>query len=102
MDELITQLKEKGFEVYGPEKRTTYCYFTDRDKIGYAQHSRMHGTTYATVHRANRESGTGFGCTTPQEALMTVPPGFPGVVAPQKFANFETFRKQHWQTLVQY
>lgn len=102
MEELIASLKAKGFEVYGPEKRTTYCYFTDGTKIGHAQVDRMRGVTYTTVHRANRESGTGFQARNTDEALMTIPPGFPGVVAPQKFRDFETFRKQHWQPLVQY
>lgn len=101
MDELITQLKELGFSVYGPQTPKTYVYFTDGTRIGYAEFDRMSGVKYATVHKANVRSGTGFRCDTPQQALMTIPPGFHGVEVPTKFANFEAFRKQHWQPLVE-
>lgn len=99
MNELIAALKAQGFSVHAPANLTTYVWFTDGVRIGYAQNDRMTGVKYATVHKANRFTGTGFQADTPQEALMTIPPGFTGVPMPEKYANFEAFRKQHWQPL---
>lgn len=102
MDELIADLKALGFMVYGPERLTTYVWFTDGVRIGYAQRSNdIEGVRYTTVHKANRHSGTGFTAGTPQEALSVVPHWWTGP-APTKYKDFETFRKQNWQPLVQY
>ena len=101
MDDLIADLKEMDFDVYGPEHLTTYVYFTDGIRIGYAQNDRLEGIKYATVHKANQYTGTGFQAQTWMEALMTIPPGFSGMPTPTKYASFEAFRKQYWQQLVQ-
>lgn len=99
---LINDLEEQGFTVWGPQTRTTYLWFTDGTRIGYAQLSGVRGVEYVTVHKPNRQTGAGFQADTPQQALMVIPPGFSGVPTPQKYASFEAFRKQHWQELVEY
>lgn len=101
MDELIADLKALGFTVYGPQKLTTYVYFTDGTRIGYAQNDRLEGVKYSTVHKANLNSGTGFEAVSPTRALDLVPHWWTGQ-APTKYPDFESFRKQHWQPLVQY
>lgn len=101
--ELVDHLKALGYLVYAPANPTTYVYFAEQDgvRFGYAQFSRMRGFQYATVHRQTLTNGTGFQASNPVEALMGIPPGFTGVGEVQKFRNFETFRKQHWQPLEQ-
>lgn len=51
-----------GFDVYGPATgKITYVYFTDGDRIGYAQYGRDGGAlSLSTVHIPNRITGTGF------------------------------------------
>lgn len=102
LNDLINDLKALGFAVYGPQERSTYVYFADGDRVGYAQRTLMHGVQYRTVHKPNAQTGAGFQADTPQQALMVIPPGFSGVPTPQKYASFEAFRKQHWQELVEY
>lgn len=102
MDDLINDLKARGYAVWGPQELTTYLWFTDGARTGYAQVSGVRGVEYATVHKPNRRTGVGLQADTPQQALMVIPPGYLGVPVPQKYASFEAFRKQHWQELVQY
>ena len=99
---LIESLKEKGHEVYGPEPLSTYVFFTDDVRIGYAQCSTRRGVSYATVHVPNRYTGTGFGAQDAQEALGFAPhwayrSDLDSVV---KYKDFEHFRRKHWQPLV--
>lgn len=102
LNDLINDLKARGYAVWGPQELTTYLWFTDGARVGYAQHTLTHGVQYYTVHKPNRQTGTGFQADTPQQALMVIPPGFSGELVTQKYASFEAFRKQHWQELVQY
>lgn len=104
MQQLIDDLKAKGYLVYGPENIMTYVWFTEPDgkRIGYAQYSRLEGLKYSTVHKPDKYNGTGFGAPNPEEALMGAPSWARTASAPIKYPNFESFRKQHWQKLVQY
>lgn len=102
--EVIDQLKEQGLQVYGPEKLTSYVYFTDGTRIGYVQHNNVGGVSYSTVHHANKYTGTGFQAQDAEAAL-----GFAPHWASQsnrasviKFKDFETFKSKHWQPLVPY
>ena len=54
----IELLKKNGFEVYVPEKFTTYCHFV-KDNIGYVECSDF-GFNFSTVHKPCQECGTGF------------------------------------------
>lgn len=99
---LINSLKKKGYEVYGPEDLSTYIYFTDGKRIGYAQYDTWRGVSYTTVHIPNRYTGTGFGAQDAQAAL-----GFAPHWASQsdrdsvmKYRDFEHFQSKHWQPLV--
>jgi hypothetical protein len=104
MDELIAQLKDKGWQVWGPERRTTYCFFTDGTRIGYAQIDRLTGVGYYTVNKPSTEHGTGYRVDTPEEALSISVPhwGRRDALAPVKYRNFGEFRMKSWQPLVQY
>lgn len=103
-ERMVDDLKAKGYQVYGPEERTSYVFFTDGKRIGYAQNSRLCGVTYSTVHRPDKHVGTGFSAETPEEALMHSPQwadeGMRKCV--RKYADFEEFKAQNWQKLVQY
>lgn len=100
LQELIDRLKADGLKVYGPEKLTTYVYFTDGTRIGYAQVGRQ-GEQYATVHKTSANIGTGFAADSPEEALSFAPAwvreGLRRCV--RKFASFAEFRSKHWQPL---
>ena len=102
--QLIDDLKAKGYLVYGPEDITTYVWFTEPDgkRFGYAQYSRLEGVKYATVHKPDKYNGTGFAADSPEEALTSVPPWARTFLAPIKYPDFESFRKKYWQKLVQY
>lgn len=101
---VIDQLKERGFDVYGPEQLTTYVWFTDGSNIGYVQYSGMRGTAYSTVHKPCRECGTGFQAENAQEALGFAPrwASAADIKAVHKYQDIEEFKKKYWQPLVQY
>jgi len=70
--ELLTHtaemIKAAGYDVYyaiwrNDTRSTTYFYFTDGTKIGYAQEGYFGGIRFSTVHRPCRECGTGYGLT---------------------------------------
>ena len=101
---LIDNLKKEGFQVYGPEKLTSYVFFTDGERIGYGQYTRMEGIHYTTVHKPDMQTGTGFRAQDAQAAL-----GFaPHWVHPSdrmsviKYRDFAEFKTKYWQPLVQY
>lgn len=104
VQQLIDSLKEKGYEVYGPEKLSTYVYFTDGKRIGYVQYNNVGGTKYTTVHMPNKYTGTGFQAEDAEGALAFAPhwasPSDRNSVI--KFQNFETFKRAHWQPLFPY
>lgn len=101
---LIDSLKEKGYEVYGPEKLTSYAYFTDGTRIGYAQYSNMRGAEYSTVHLPCKGCGTGFGAQNAEEALKFAPAWAykRDTDAVRKYPDFATFKRKHWQPLFPY
>ena len=96
---MIDYLKSLGYKVYGPERFTTYCFFTDGVRIGYAQK----GGKYTTVHVPCRSNGTGFQADSPEQALTVMAGyGYQPTVPVQKYRDFEHFRRQHCQKLVEY
>ena len=99
---LIDRLKAEGLQVYGPEKLTTYVWFTDGERIGYAQYSDMEGVKYSTVHKANTTTGTGFHAQDAKAALGFAPHGASDTSTVRKYRDFAEFQRKHWQPLVQY
>jgi hypothetical protein len=102
--ELIEDLKKQGYDVYGPQELTSYVFFTDGTRIGYAQHDNMRGRTYTTVHVPNRHTGTGFQVQDARAALAFAPDWAyqRDRDSVMKYQDFEHFRRRHWQPLVQY
>jgi hypothetical protein len=102
--EVIDSLKEKGYEVYGPEKLTSYVYFTDGTHIGYVQYNPVGGVSYSSVHMPCRECGTGFQAQDAQEALKLAPSWAykRDTDAVRKYKDFATFKRMHWQPLFPY
>ncbi len=101
---LIENLKEKGLQVFGPEKLSSYVFFTDGTRIGYVQYNPVGGVKYSTVHKANKQTGTGFEAQDAQAAMGFAPhwaseSDRQSVV---KYRDFAEFQKKHWQPLVQY
>lgn len=104
MQDLIDSIKAQGFQVFGPEKLTTYVYFTDGVRIGYAQDNNIGGVRYSTVHKPCTQCGTGFAAQDVQSALAHAPhwatSGDRSAV--RKYKDFEEFKSKNWQPLVQY
>lgn len=97
---LIDFIKSEGYKVYGPEKLTSYVFLTDGENhIGYAQLGPI-GFQFSTVHKPNRETGTGFRVSSLEESLSYAPTWYKGSVP--KYNSFEEFRKMNWQKLIQY
>lgn len=101
---VIEDLKTQGFEVYGPEKLTTYVWFTDGERIGYVQNDRLEGIKYSTVHKPCRECGTGFEAAGVEQALGFAPHWTTSEAraAVRKYKNFEEFKGKYWQPLARY
>lgn len=97
--DLIEQAKAQGLEAYAPENLTTYFYFTDGEKIGYCQANR-NGPSFATVHKPNTTTGTGYRAASFAEALQFAPSWATGDKSTvQKYANWQEFSRKHWQPL---
>lgn len=101
---LIEEIKAAGLDVYGPERLTSYVYFTDDVRIGYAQVDHMAGAGFSTVHKPNRQTGTGFSAESIEEALSFAPGWATSSdrLRVNKFKDFSEFAAKHWQPLVQY
>jgi len=104
MQDIIDSIKAQGLQVFGPEKLTTYAYFTDGTRIGYVQSARVEGISYSTVHKPSRQVGTGFKVDSVQGALAHSPVWAYGGdrSAVVKYKDFAEFKGKHWQPLVQY
>ena len=104
IQEIIDSIKSQGFQVYAPEKLTTYCFFTDGIRIGYAEFNRQEWVRFSTVHKPNSYTGTGFKAENIHEALSHAPDwasaGEREISC--KYKDFADFQKSHWQPLIQY
>jgi hypothetical protein len=58
-DAFVTLIKSCGYRVFMRKPSDKYCFYTDGERIGYAQWSDIR-TVVSTVHKANRTTGTGF------------------------------------------
>lgn len=59
--DLVVRLQGLGLNAYmrRPDK-DSYLYFSDGQRIGYAQYNRVEGWSASTCHKPNRATGTGF------------------------------------------
>lgn len=103
LEEMIKDAKLAGYTVLIPEKPTTYFYFTDGQRIGYAQADRLHGPTFSTVHKANKYTGTGYDARDMTEALQHKPAwsANDGNTV-HKYKDAAEFIAKHWQPLRKY
>lgn len=60
MNYFAYELLMAGFEIIAYEKTETWFLFAKDNKIGYVQDNRFDGFSMSTVHKPNRECGTGF------------------------------------------
>jgi hypothetical protein len=102
IQQLIDDIKAEGLQVFGPEKLTSYVFFTDGTRIGYGQYNGVGGVKFSTVHKACRECGTGFQADDIQQALSFAPMWATGTQAVRKYKDFDEFKNKNWQALVQY
>ena len=101
--EFIDYAKSQGFEVYAPEKLTSYFYITKENKIGYCENNNLIGPKYSTVHKPNKESGTGFVVDNMQDTLIDSPQ-WAGNLSNTviKYKSIDDFIVKHWQKLIKY
>ena len=61
--DFIAKLKENNFKVYTSSKEpVSYVHFeNEKGQIGYCEAYYFGGLNFGTVHKPNRETGTGFG-----------------------------------------
>lgn len=57
---IIQKIRDLGFRVFMINPEDTWLIYTDGTNIGYLQDDRGIGLSISTVHKPNRESGTGF------------------------------------------
>lgn len=101
---IIDFLKSQGLEVFGPEEMTTYAWFTNGHAIGYVQVDRFEGVIYSTVHKPNRQVGTGYRADNYSQALLFAPAWASGrdLSLIKKYKDSEEFKAKHWQKLTNY
>jgi hypothetical protein len=102
IQELIDEAKGQGFTVYAPEKLTSYFWFTDGNRIGYAQTDRTQGPTFCTVHKPCSHAGTGYKAESMAEALSHRPGWASNNAAVIKYSGPAEFIAKYWQPLKQY
>lgn len=108
---LAENLKQSGFDVYAPEKGTTYIWVVSGSDIAYIQHDDYEGYSISTVHKANQQSGTGFGVYRDgrmpsvgdvERGFSVAPHEFSGYAkSVKKYASFEEYKKvNNWQNYI--
>jgi hypothetical protein len=102
IQELIQEAKRQGFAIYAPEALSTYFYFTDGERIGYAQADRLKGPSFSTVHKPCKHAGTGYKADTMAEALSHRPSWAMNDAPVIKYRDPAEFIAKHWQPLKQY
>jgi hypothetical protein len=101
IQELIQEAKRQGFTVYAPETLSTYFYFTNGERIGYAQADRTKGPSFSTVHKPCRHAGTGYKAGSFAEALSHRPSWAMNDAPVIKYRDPAEFIAKHWQPLKQ-
>ena len=101
-EEMLKNAKLAGYTVLIPEKPTSYFYFTDGQRIGYAQADRLRGPLFYTVHKPCKYAGTGYGARDMAEALSYRPAWAMNDASVTKYRDAAEFIAKHWQTLVEH
>ena len=102
IQELIQEAKRQGFTVYAPETLSTYFYFTDGERIGYAQTNQLTGPSFSTVHKPCQHAGTGYKTESMSRALERRPSWAVNDMPVIKYRDPAEFIAKHWQPLKQY
>jgi hypothetical protein len=102
IQELIKKAKRQGFTIYAPETLSTYFWFTDGDRIGYAQADRLKGPSFSTVHKSCKHAGTGYEAESMSRALEHRPSWVVSDAPVIKYRDPTEFIANHWQPLKQY
>ena len=100
--ELIQEAKRQGFTVYAPETLSTYFYFADGERIGYAQTDRLTGPSFSTVHKPCKHAGSGYTAESMNRALEHRPSWAVNDAPVIKYRNPAEFIAKHGQPLKQY
>ena len=101
----IGVFKAAGFDVYAPEKLTSYFWLVRGDAIGYCQVDKYGCMSFSTVHKANTTSGTGFGVDTAESAVDCFAPVWAYTLhhSVKKYKSIEEFLTvQSWCNPVKY
>ena len=103
-DTAVEFIKAQGYSVFMRDRADSYALFQGDNGIGYVQFDPMSGYTVTSVHRGNRESGTGYQIArhvdrlSPEllaQAIATVVPHWHRTdKAPSKFPDIEAYRAQ--------
>jgi hypothetical protein len=72
----LETLKEQGFKVFIPANPSmfNYAFIVDSaENIGYLQYSNMVGFEFSTVHKPNKQTGTGFSVDSIEQVFIHAP-----------------------------
>lgn len=88
--EAIEALRDFGLKVYMRNRDDSWCVFADGDNIAYAQYEgQFGGVRVSTIHKPNRDSGTGFALSNPMEGQWPIT---------EKYARSGFVIAPHWAT----
>lgn len=125
LEHTANMLKDAGLKVYYSANKdgeidspVTYFNFTDGVNIGYCQDNYFGGVTFSTVHKPNKNCGTGFGLQDYhhgifEPTLQDAKEAF--IIAPNwatandrasvtKYKNWDEYaaKESHWRTFIEY
>jgi len=95
---VVALIQSCGYRVFMRNPTDENCFYTDGEKIGYAQWGRCRPCV-TSVHKPNRTTGTGFGIAediTPEslkDALHCHAPSWASGTV-KKYRNWEAFHKE--------
>lgn len=101
-DTMIGLIKSCGYRVFMRDPKAEYCFYTDGERIGYAQWSRHSSAYVSSVHMPNKKTGTGYQidhAITPEtleKAIKCHTPLWAGqsdAAATKKYKSWEEFHK---------
>lgn len=100
----VTMLKAEGWQVWmrndsATKRPAQYCFVTDGTHIAYVQWGDSYQTKVSTVHKPNKQSGTGFGIAeeitpkTVREAMICIAPSWASrdLHSVRKYANWNEY-----------
>lgn len=105
MNRYVEIMKAEGWQVWTrndsiTRKPAEYCFVTDGVRIAYVQWSNL-GTRVDTVHKANRQTGTGFGISEDitvkaiRDAMQTVAPSWASDADRNSVRKYKDWNEYH-------